>query len=148
MQRRDAAWFEWRFGRATTGRTYHFFLATDDAGQVAGYLVGSTGERSGMRVALLVDGLCLEGRADIRRDLIDAFTRWADEQGTAAALTWALPASAWASSLRERRYIRLPDLMTRRPYRVCARTHDAAPDATPLLSATSWHMTLADSDLA
>ena len=140
MVARDRAFLQWRFGPE-----YRLFALRGAPG-VEGYVASRVVTRAGLKVGLVVDCLAADAAAGGR--LMAAALGWLDAQGASAAVGYFLPQSLPWRSARKAGFLRLPAFLTPREYPVyaCVRPGDAHGPA--LFDTASWHLSMADSDLA
>lgn len=140
MVARDRTFLQWRFGP-----DYRLFALRGAPG-VAGYVASRVVTRAGVKVGLVIDCIAADAAAGSR--LMAAALGWLETQGASAAVGYFLPQSMPWRSARKAGFLRLPAFLAPREYPVYACVRPGDEHGPALLDAASWHLSMADSDLA
>ncbi len=146
MTSRSDEFLRWRFSEQTA-REYEFFLLDGDAG-CDGLAITTRGRLVGREVLLLADLLLPRPRREPRNLLLGAVKARAREAGVAALVTYVSPGSPLLPLLGRNGFWRVPRRLRPRAYTVWLSGDLGRDDWALAGDLTSWHLTLADSDLA
>src|SRR5262249_7655626 len=129
MQCRDSTWTRWRFA-ATGHDEYRFLSYYTSGGCLAGYVVVRLRNIRGLLVSFVVDGLWSpEDGANTAVRLMKAACAWACAEHAALVIAYASRIDDWSKALSRASFRRLPEVLSLRPYRVCARIHSTADES-------------------
>ena len=143
---RDARFLGWRFGDGSR-RPYRLFSA-GRAAALEAMTVTCTGRLLGRDIIFLADLMASRTDAGAAHDLLVTIIAEARRGRKAAVVGWFAPGSPAERFLRSSGFWRIPPAFRPRPYSVWGCTDLPGSAGTRALDLGSWHMTLADSDLA
>ena len=139
---RNGAFLRWRFGPDC-----RLFLLRDSRGPV-GYAAARVITRSGLKVGMVLDCMTTTQDDSSVPLLLSSVVAWLREQGASVAVAFFLEQSVPWKHLRRAGFLRVPSVCAPRQYPVCVSVRPEDPQSRDFLSPSSWHMSLADSDLA
>ncbi|MFQ5890747.1 MAG: GNAT family N-acetyltransferase [Gemmatimonadota bacterium] len=143
---RTPEFLRWRF-RPSLGRRYRF-VVDHSGGTARGLAVTGTGTLLGRRILFLVELIAAVPDAGTVSRLLHAARHLAREAEAAAILTYLPPHSPLLRALRSAGLWRVPRFLRPRPYVVWMASHLEGAQRERGLEFGTWHLTLADSDLA
>jgi hypothetical protein len=143
---RDEKFLNWRFVKAPT-RRYDIFAARID-GRLAGYLVGTFSQFSGLRWAMIADMLVPATHAgrEAAARLVAAFTRHARASGADVAGCLMFRHAPPASALRRNGYLAAPRRLMPREFPILIRWNSPQEPLTGVFDARNWYLTMGDYD--
>ena len=135
---RTAIYLEWKY-RKIPYVSYDIFEAWCGE-KLTGYIVLRMTERSGVRLALLVDWLAHPEDSATLGALLDQAFSWARERGAARMQTFTFDRRL-AGRLQHKGFMRIES-----PMQFCVRIHSDHVDDNFVADTTHWHVTFGDSD--
>jgi GNAT superfamily N-acetyltransferase len=146
MASRSESFLRWRFSEQAA-RGYEFFLLAGDAA-CDGLAVTTRSRLAGKEVLLLADLMLPGPRRERRNALLCAVKERAGEAGVAAVVTYVSPGSPLLSLLSSNGFRAVPRWLRPRAYTVWLSGGLDRERWTLAIDFASWHLSLADSDLA
>lgn len=140
---RTRRWLNWRF-KSNPWNRYQRFAATSRRGDLVGFAVTNTENRSGLRVGYVVE--LIADSSDARRALIEAATSSLRQQGAALVAT-VVSDPELAQAFRRQRFFMVPQkLSPKRFHTVYQPRPGCAGDFESVRAISAWYQTLGDWD--